>query len=230
MPALADLVTACTEKRSNFSAQSVQAVERRVQPTEAQRSAFLEFQRASAAAAEVIRISCPARASPDPTVWLNEAAKGLESIMRTADLALPSVSLFYAQLDDEQKAQVNVNHSAYDEPASSLDDADTLVRTCTRPPVLPGPAEGQWRGIRLTEVQEEALAQFQLSVEGAASRLKSACPAGNVLTPPRRLNAMRQRAEAILQFVNAIRQDADRFYASLDEQQRTAFKVITYGD
>jgi hypothetical protein len=207
---------ACAAEKAKFAPEVAQEVERRVKPVEAQRHAYSDFREASAAATETMAAGCPATMSPDPTARLDEAARGFATIMQAADIAAPALKTFYALLDDEQKARI----SGYS-PHDTADGADLLVRTCATPPSIEA-----FRKLGLTDTQRKAFERARETVEAAAGRLKTACPANDLLTPPRRLEAMRQRAEALLRFVQSIRSDLDRFYATLDDRQR----VMTAAD
>ncbi len=207
---LVNLVGACAQEKAKFAPAVAQEVERRVKPVDGQRQAFSDFREASAAATETMAAGCPATMSRDPTARLDEAARGFATIMRAADIAAPAVRTFYAQLDDEQKARISGSS-----PHDTADDADMLVRICTTPPSIE-----TLRKLSLTDTQRKAFEQARESVEAAAGRLKTACPPNDLLTPPRRLEAMRQRAEALLRFVQSIRSDLDRFYVTLDDRQR----------
>jgi hypothetical protein len=225
IPGLDGLVAVCSEEVRKFSALSTQTVERQVQPTEEQRAAFAELQRASAAATDLMRAGCPAYMSREAAARLNEVAKGLETLKQAADLVGPAIGKLYGQLDDEQKARINASPVDI-RKADDRETLDTLSRTCARPPALRGSVRDVARSLHVTERQRPALEQFWLSFENASSRLKAACPSNDWLTPPRRLAATRQRADAVLQFVGAVRQELATLFASLNDQQITRLNMM----
>ncbi len=210
---VAELVSACLEETGKFSTEVAQEVERQVAPTDAQRQAFTDFQQASDAAGNAMRAGCPTTMSGDPIGRLDDAVKGLRTILHAADIAAPALRSFYAQLDDEQKAHINFS------PRETKNDAGALVRTCATPPWLGDTSQ------HLTDIQKDAFEQARQSVDTAGNRLKAECPRSNLLTPPRRLEAARQRAEAILRFIETIRPDLARYYATLKPRQQ----MITTG-
>jgi hypothetical protein len=74
--------------------------------------------------------------------------------------------------------------------------------------------------------QKELLAQMEQAAEEAADRLKQACPENLPMTPGGRLQAMTLRLQATLDAVKLVRPPLEKFYESLNDEQKARFNEI----
>ena len=56
--------------------------------------------------------------------------------------------------------------------------------------------------------------------------LKAACPTALPSTPTGRIEAMRQRLDAMLQAVRTVRPALEKFYESLNDEQKARFSAL----
>ena len=84
------------------------------------------------------------------------------------------------------------------------------------------------RKVGLNGEQKQLLDDVRRASEDAAAGFKASCPADNAfpLTPPGRLAAMTMRLEATLQTVQTVRPALEKFYASLNDEQKERFNLL----
>jgi hypothetical protein len=84
--------------------------------------------------------------------------------------------------------------------------------------------------VQPTDAQRGGLDDLKAASAKAVDILKSGCPNDLPSTPTGRLAAMESRLQVMLQAVQTVRPALDRFYQSLDDEQKARFNVISPGD
>lgn len=74
--------------------------------------------------------------------------------------------------------------------------------------------------------QQALLDQLKSATEKAVQILQAACPTDLPATPTGRLAAMRIRVQAMLQAVQVVRPALDKFYGSLNDEQKERFNAL----
>jgi len=84
------------------------------------------------------------------------------------------------------------------------------------------------RKVGLNAGQMQLLSDVRKASEDAAAAFKASCPAENAfpLTPPGRLGAMTARLDATLQAVATVRPPLEKFYSSLNDEQKERFNEL----
>jgi len=84
------------------------------------------------------------------------------------------------------------------------------------------------RKVGLNAGQMQLLGDMRKASEDAAAAFKASCPAENAfpLTPPGRLGAMTARLDATLQAVATVRPPLEKFYSSLNDEQKERFNEL----
>jgi hypothetical protein len=80
--------------------------------------------------------------------------------------------------------------------------------------------------VQPTDVQRAALDELKAESAKAINLLKGACPNDLPSIPTGRLAAMQTRLETMLAAVKAVRPALDRFYQSLNDEQKARFNAI----
>jgi hypothetical protein len=80
------------------------------------------------------------------------------------------------------------------------------------------------------DAQRAALDELKDATAQALDILKAACPTALPSTPTGRIEAMRQRLEAMLQAVRTVRPALDKFYQSLNDEQKARFSALGSDD
>jgi ABC-type transporter MlaC component len=78
--------------------------------------------------------------------------------------------------------------------------------------------------------QQALLNDLKAATIKAVNTLQAACPSELPSTPTGRLAAMRARVDAMLQAVQTVRPALEKFYKSLDDEQRERFNAVDQGE
>jgi hypothetical protein len=83
------------------------------------------------------------------------------------------------------------------------------------------------RAVRPDEVQRVAFNELRDATARAADLLRSDCPSYRPLTPVARLDAMEQRLDAVLRAVTTVEPALQKFYATLNDEQKERFNRLS---
>jgi hypothetical protein len=83
--------------------------------------------------------------------------------------------------------------------------------------------------VQPTDAQRPALDELRAANAKAIDILKAGCPKDLPSTPTGRLTAMESRLQVMLQAVQTVRPALDRFYQSLDDEQKARFNAVSPG-
>jgi hypothetical protein len=83
--------------------------------------------------------------------------------------------------------------------------------------------------VQPTDAQRPALDELRAANAKAVDILKAGCPKDLPSTPVGRLTAMESRLQVMLQAVQTVRPALDRFYQSLNDEQKARFNVVSPG-
>ena len=86
------------------------------------------------------------------------------------------------------------------------------------------------RQVQPTQEQQGLLNDLKASTDKAVQILQAACPNDLPATPTGRLAAMRIRVQAMLQAVQTVRPALDKFYDSLNDEQKERFNALDQGN
>lgn len=97
----------CNPRAAGLAEWRMDAIERAVKPTDAQRGALNDLKAASTKAAEAIAAACPREFPEAPTERLGAMEKRLDAMLQAVRTVRPAFDAFYATLTGEQKAALN---------------------------------------------------------------------------------------------------------------------------
>jgi hypothetical protein len=83
--------------------------------------------------------------------------------------------------------------------------------------------------VQPTDAQRPTLEDFRAASARSVDILKAGCPKDLPSTPVGRLAAMDSRLQVMLQAVETVRPALDRFYQSLDDEQKARFNAVAPG-
>jgi hypothetical protein len=92
------------------------------------------------------------------------------------------------------------------------------------------PIERIAQTVEPNDAQRAALDELKDATAQALDILKAACPTALPSTPTGRIEAMRQRLEAMAQAVRTVRPALDKFYQSLNDEQKARFSALGSDD
>ena len=89
------------------------------------------------------------------------------------------------------------------------------------------PIERIAQTVEPNDVQRAVLDELKDATAQALEILKAACPTALPSTPTGRIEAMRQRLDAMLQAVRTVRPVVEKFYQSLNDEQKARFNALS---
>jgi LTXXQ motif family protein len=221
-------VATCPERRPDgIAGWPMEQVERTLKPTGQQHQGLESLHAALDHAFDLAQASCSA-AAPRSSVDRLDALRKRVAAMR---MVRPPLGDLYASLSDEQKARLNaasrqvvVDASASDARAQAS-EAERLMRACAADAGgTVQSALGQLQQtVQPTADQRPGLEILAGTFGHVAELLKASCPADMPLTPTGRINAAEKRLRVMLYAISILRGPLDRFYASLNAEQKSRF-------
>jgi LTXXQ motif family protein len=99
----------CDPRGAGLAEWRLERIERLVNPNDAQRAALDSLRNASAKAAEIVAAACAREFPASATARLELMEKRLDAMQQAIKTVRPAFDAFYATLNDEQKARVNMS-------------------------------------------------------------------------------------------------------------------------
>ena len=217
----------CQEPGAGITAWPFADIERKVGLSADQRQLLDDLREAAREAASAFKSSCPAAgAFPlTPPGRLAAMTARLEATLKAVEIVRPPLEKFYNALSDEQKERFNeigpgkrINAEAR---AALPDQAKACAQA--KPGLTNLPIERIEDVVNPTDDQRAALDRLGEATVKAVSILQAACPDETPLTPTGRLQAMEKRLKAMIDAANTVREPLDKFYASLNNEQKARF-------
>jgi hypothetical protein len=198
-----------------------------VEPSPEQRALLDVLIHTSDKAAQDLRAACPGTVPVTPIGRLEALEQQLAALRNAVSTVQPALEKFYASLSDDQKerfSELAPNGTTTRRNARTETQSDRLARACSQ-----GSDPSAWPTARIDDVvqptdsQRAALSELRAATEKAAGIVRSACPTGSALTPTGRLAAMAQRIGALQNALETLRPALSKFYASLNDEQKSRF-------
>jgi LTXXQ motif family protein len=203
-----------------------QEISRVVEPNPDQQRLLADLKAASDRAAQVLQAACPTRPPSTPLGRLDAMGKRLDAMLQALEAVRPALAKFYDSLNDEQKARFNF--MGRDQGGGGA-QANDEARLCGRqaPAGLTSEAIDRIeRDVHPDDRQRADLDALREATGKAADQLRSACPRETPTTPVARLDAMRNRVQAMIDAINTVRPALAHFYASLSDEQKAHFNLM----
>jgi hypothetical protein len=202
---------------------SLDPIEQKMHPTQAQRALLDALRGALVEASNRTRVSCSTTSSsPTPTTRLGTMWDRLRGLRQAVGLTRTPLKALYDSLSDEQKARIN---SLPDAPAvgrrAKVLEPQVCADSASRTPEWPTkPIE---EAVRPTEQQRAPLGALAGTTSHLSALLLPSCPPAMVITPTGRLEAVLNRLDSMIYAVTLERGALNNFYVSLDEDQKARF-------
>ncbi|MGP0093164.1 MAG: Spy/CpxP family protein refolding chaperone [Xanthobacteraceae bacterium] len=192
-----------------------------VQPTTEQRTKRDTLKGAEAEAVKELQSSCATQQPATPIARLDAVQARLQAMIEAVDIVRAPLADFYASLSDEQKARFDQLGESQEQAAAKQ---PSLTRLCGPQRDIPAfPVSQIDKAVQPDRQQRADLDALRDAANKADEIIQAACPAQLPLTPPGRLDAVRNRLQAMLHGVETVRPPLQRFYASLSDQQKARF-------
>jgi len=227
----------CKQPGEGLTAWPTAEINSKLNLTGEQKALFDDLQAAGKKAADIFAQSCPRdpNLATTPTGRLEAMTVRLDATLRSVDTVRPALDKFYASLSDEQKQRFNEIGPKDKQMVASRERRETqgsggqdTATACKDP--KPGltnlPIKQIQDTVHPSEAQQANLKQLEDATNQAVSTLQNACPEDVPMTPPGRLDAMETRLKAMVEAANTIKPSLDRFYGSLNDEQKARFNKL----
>jgi len=227
----AGVAQVCSEQAPTLTEWPIERIAEAVQPNETQRTALEELKAAAAGAIELLQSACPTELPSTPTGRLAAMRQRIETMLQAVQKVRPALEKFYASLSDEQKARfdaLNPDEQRSRQARSNDRPQPDVTQVCSGRAAAASelPTARLEQALRPTDAQRAALEELKQASLEAADLLKANCPQDQTLTAPGRVEAMEQRLRAMLQALNTVQPALEKFYSSLDNEQRARFNQL----
>jgi hypothetical protein len=216
----------CSGQTAGLTDWPIEQIAQTVRPDDAQRAALDELTRATANALEILKAACPSELPSTPTGRMQAMRQRLDAMLQAVRIIRPALDGFYQLLDDEQKARFNA--AGFDQRPDQQGRRD-LGQVCSAPASGIGslPIERIELSVQPDGAQRSALQELVDANAQALELLRADCPTYRALTPVGRLEAMEQRLDAMLRAVQLVEPALEKFYGSLNVEQKERFNRLT---
>jgi hypothetical protein len=224
------LAELCGEDSRDIAGLPIDQIQKAIQPDDAQRAALDDLANASVKAAQDIRAACPTKIALTAPARLAAMETRIEALISAVGTVQPPLQKFYELLTDDQKARLNALGEDQ-RRAHTAKNNGSLAGNCgaAQPGVTGWPAAEIDAKLHPTDAQRASLTALQDATTKAADMLKASCQTSEAITPPARLEAVRQRLDVLLQAVKGVRTALDDFYGKLSDEQKAQFEAIGPG-
>jgi hypothetical protein len=226
----ASVAQVCSDQAPTLTEWPIERIAGAVQPNETQRAALEELKAAAARAIELLKSACPTELPSTPTGRLAAMRQRIETMLQAVQIVRPALEKFYASLNDEQKARfdaLNPDEQRSRQARSNEQRQPDVTQVCTGQAAAGDlPTTRIEQALHPTDAQRAALEELKDASLKAADILKANCPHDQTLTASGRVQAMEQRLQAMLQALNTVQPALEKFYSSLNDEQRARFNQL----
>jgi hypothetical protein len=222
-----ELAQMCGEDSRDIAGLPIDRIQEAIGPNDVQRAALDDLGNASVKAAEIIRAACPTEIALTAPGRLAAMEQRIEGMITAVDTIQPALQKFNDMLSDEQKTRLNA--IGMDQRQAPGVKNGALAGNCdgAQGKVAPLPSAEIEAKIHPTDTQRRSLGALRDATTRAANMLNIPCPtSADVVTPPRRLDAVRKRLDVTLQAITIVLAALDDFYGQLSEDQKAQFEAI----
>ena len=198
-----------------------------VEPTADQQRLLDDLKSASEQAAKSLQAACPTTTSSTPVGRLDAMDKRLDAMLQALDTVRPALAKFFDSLSDEQKARFNAMGRQQTAGGGQPKDEAQVCRTQAPAGLTDQTMRRIEQDVRPNDRQKGDLDALRDAAAKAADILHNACPSQTPITPVARLDAMANHVKAMLDAINTVRPALERFYASLSDEQKAHFNVMS---
>jgi hypothetical protein len=197
-----------------------------IHPDGAQSAALDALAAAAARAADAIKASCPTAIPLTPVARLDAALSRLDAALQAVAILREPLAAFYDGLSDEQKNRFDAIGG--EDRGAASPPGGNLAQLCSQQAAdqVKLPEQRIEQVIAPNSRQQDAFAALKSASESAAAQLQSSCPATLPTTPVARLDAVKARLAAMSAAMTAVRPKLERFYATLDDNQKARFNTL----
>jgi LTXXQ motif family protein len=219
----------CDQEAGSTVAFPFDQIQQTLQLSADQKAKLDDLKNAADQATAALKSSCPSQIAVTPVSRLEIVEARLAAMLDALKTVSGPMNAFYASLSDDQKLRFNQINLPGDrvvgKPENQGQNAGT---TCNQQAsgVVRFPIDAFDNAVHPNEAQRTELKDLSDAATSAAEKIKASCPAEAPLSVPARLDAMRTRLESMLDAVKMVRGPLEKFYSSLNDEQKARLNEI----
>jgi hypothetical protein len=218
----------CAEPDNGVTAWPFDRIQTTVEPSKDQLALLDDLKDAAKQAAARFKEACPTEVPMTPTGRLAAMTARLTATLDAVKLVRPPLEKFYDSLSDEQKARFNELGPSIRGVRERTAGNDNSQKGCAgdRSGLTTFPIARIRDELKPTEEQNRALEKLSNALDDSVKTLEAACPDYVSRTPVGRLETMQKRLEAMIAAANTIKPPLEKFYESLNDEQKAQFNEL----
>jgi LTXXQ motif family protein len=219
----------CDQEASSTVAFPFDQIEQTLQLSGDQKAKLDDLKNAADQAIAALKASCPSQVAVSPVSRLQTVEARLSAMLDALKTVSGPMDALYESLSDDQKLRFNQISLPGDRVVGKQANQGRNAATiCNQQAsgVVQFPIDAFDQAVHPNEAQRAQLKDLSDAASSAAEKIKASCPAQAPLSVPARLDAMRTRLEAMLDAVKLVRGPLEKFYSSLDDEQKAQLNQI----
>lgn len=221
-------VAACGSNQSIAGGVSIDDIRNAVHPTADQSTKLDALKTAQANGEKTLADACGGQVPATAVARLDAVDARLQAMDQSLDQVRGPLDDFYSSLSDEQKAAFNAIGDNRKTQTQAAATAPNLAQLCGPQNAVPVIATDKIDAAVAPDAsQKQSLTALSDAANKADQTILASCPAEAPLTPTGRLDAVRDRLQAMLKGVDMIKPALHDFYASLSDPQKSRFDALT---
>jgi hypothetical protein len=220
----------CDQEATSTVAFPFDQIQQTLQLSDEQKAKLDDLKNAADQATAALKASCPTQLAVTPVARLEIVEGRLAAMLDALKTVSGPMNAFFASLSDDQKLRFNQISLPGDRVVGKQPDQGQkgAGRVCNQQAtgVVRFPIDAFDKAVQPNEAQKAELKDLSDAATNAAEIIKASCPAEPPLSVPARLAAMQKRLEAMLQSVKLVRGPLDKFYSSLNDEQKARLNQI----
>ncbi|HXW29547.1 MAG TPA: Spy/CpxP family protein refolding chaperone, partial [Xanthobacteraceae bacterium] len=226
----AGVTALCDQEATSTVAFPFDQIQQTLQLSDEQKAKLDDLRNAADQATAALKASCPTRLAVTPVSRLEIVEARLAAMLDALKTVSGPMDAFYASLNDDQKLRLNQISLPGDrvvgKPPTQGKNAAATICNQQAAGVVQFPIDAFDKAVHPNEAQRAELKELSDAATSAAETIKASCPAEPPLSVPARLAAMQKRVEAMLEAVKLVRGPLEKFYSSLNDEQKARLNQI----
>jgi hypothetical protein len=209
----------------------IDRIQKAIEPNDTQSAILNDLKTASAKANSILQASCPSQAPLTPVSRLDAVGQRIDAMIQAVQIMRAPLTTLDNSLDDHQRERFNAialgERSRRKETAAQ---ANGLGQLCAQEAkdFTNLPTDQIEQTVKPTgQQQTAAFTALKSASAKAASSMQSSCPTTMPQTLTDRFTAITTRLDAMAGAVKTIEPALKDFYASLNDDQKARFNVMT---
>jgi hypothetical protein len=220
----------CDQEATSTVAFPFDQIQQTLQLSDEQKAKLDELKNAADQATAALKGSCPTGLAITPVARLEIVEGRLAAMLDALKAVRGPMDAFYASLSDDQKLRFNQIRLPGDrvvgkQPNQGQNGVATICNQQATG-VVQFPIDAFDKAVHPDETQRAELKDLSDAATRAAEMIRASCPAEPPLSVPARLEAMQKRLEAMLESVKLVRGPLEKFYSSLNDEQKARLNQI----